>query len=377
MTLAPDGGIGQSLYSGLDYLEYYSQFPAHNTVCVDGVSSYPVMKSHHPFTLSACFPESGVKGYVPLSYTDIDFIEPETMSEQNRLTGIVEMDSTAGYYIDIFRSRRKDGKDRTHDYFYHNLGQAMAISDTGGYDLGLMPTEELAFAGAHLYAYSYIYDKKSAVTDKDLKTVFTVNMPDDSVVEMNMWMKGEADREVFSALAPMTEGLTRTPGMPYDIAKQPTLTFVARQRGEAWDRPFVAVFEPVSTSQPGTIVGVSYPDVAGDTSSTVAVKVSHSDGTHDMIVSSDNRDSRFRTEEITASATYSFLRSDSSGPALVLLGDGTFLKADEISINSRSPVNVLLRRSDKGWEYRSSGDARLSIGKKVFSLKASTEFISL
>jgi hypothetical protein len=40
-TLAPDAGIGLSLYSGLDYLEYYGQFPSHNTVCVDGVSSYP------------------------------------------------------------------------------------------------------------------------------------------------------------------------------------------------------------------------------------------------------------------------------------------------------------------------------------------------
>lgn len=46
-VLGPDAGIGQYLYSGLDYAEYYSQFPAHNTVCVDGISAYPVMKSNH------------------------------------------------------------------------------------------------------------------------------------------------------------------------------------------------------------------------------------------------------------------------------------------------------------------------------------------
>ena len=34
---------------------------------------------------------------------------------------------------------------------------------------------------------------------------------------MNLWMKGEPEREVFTALAPMTEGLSRTPGMPYNI----------------------------------------------------------------------------------------------------------------------------------------------------------------
>ena len=46
-VLGPDAGIGLFLYSGLDYAEYYSQFPSHNTVCVDGISSYPVMKSNH------------------------------------------------------------------------------------------------------------------------------------------------------------------------------------------------------------------------------------------------------------------------------------------------------------------------------------------
>ena len=32
LPLGPDAGIGLTLYSGQDYLEYYSQFPAHNTV---------------------------------------------------------------------------------------------------------------------------------------------------------------------------------------------------------------------------------------------------------------------------------------------------------------------------------------------------------
>ncbi len=55
-VLGPDAGIGLYLYSGLDYAEYYSQFPSHNTVCVDGISSYPVMKSNHAFRMNSCFP---------------------------------------------------------------------------------------------------------------------------------------------------------------------------------------------------------------------------------------------------------------------------------------------------------------------------------
>lgn len=115
-----------------------------------------------------------------------------------------------------------------HDYFYHNLGQTLTLTAADGTDLNLQPTEELAFAGAHLYAYSYLYDKKVAATGKDVKATFTIDMKDKGGddISMNLWMKGEPDREVFTALSPMTEGLSRTPGMPYNIKEQPTLTLL-------------------------------------------------------------------------------------------------------------------------------------------------------
>lgn len=79
-VLGPDAGIGLFLYSGLDYAEYYSQFPSHNTVCVDGISSYPVMKSNHSFDLLSCFPataESG-SGFTSVTYSNVAFREPES-----------------------------------------------------------------------------------------------------------------------------------------------------------------------------------------------------------------------------------------------------------------------------------------------------------
>lgn len=79
-VLGPDAGIGLYLYSGLDYAEYYSQFPAHNTVCVDGISSYPVMKSNHSFDLRSCFPASSEPGkeFTSVTYSDVYFREPES-----------------------------------------------------------------------------------------------------------------------------------------------------------------------------------------------------------------------------------------------------------------------------------------------------------
>ena len=175
-VLGPDAGIGLFLYSGLDYAEYYSQFPSHNTVCVDGISSYPVMKSNHSFDLLSCFPASAEpgKGFTSVTYSQVAFREPESRADQTRLMGIVTTGPETGYYVDVFRSRKERGGDKMHDYFYHNLGQTMTLTAADGTDLNLQPTEELAFAGAHLYAYSYLYDKKVAATNKDVKATFTI-----------------------------------------------------------------------------------------------------------------------------------------------------------------------------------------------------------
>lgn len=312
-VLGPDAGIGRTLYSGLDYLEYYSQMPAHNTVVVDGVSSYPVMMSQHAFKVVASYPEvskeqpaskklsekklsiqkdSELKDKI--TYATVSFIEPETQAQ--RTTAIVKTSAKGGYYIDVFRSKKKEGGDKTHDYFYHNLGQEMKVMDAAsGLSLDMKPTEELAFAGGHLYAYSYIYDKKSAEMQNSVKTQFVTKILDDKVVEamdgqreitMTMWMKKDENRTIFQALSPVNLEYERMPNQPYKVDEQPVLTFVARQKGEAWNHPFVCVYEPSSDTEPGDIASVDY--FTPSEPSAVGIIVKLKDGTEQRIVCSEN-----------------------------------------------------------------------------------------
>ena len=379
-VLGPDAGIGLYLYSGLDYLEYYSQFPSHNTVCVDGISSYPVMKSNHSFDLKSSFPAPAKPGsaFTPITYSDVYFREPESRADQTRLMGIVTTGPETGYYVDIFRSRKEQGGDKMHDYFYHNLGQTLTLTAADGSDLNLQPTEELAFAGAHLYAYSYIYDKKSAATDKDIKATFTIDMPDNDDISMNLWMKGEAEREVFTALSPMTEGLSRTPGMPYNIREQPTLTFVARQKGEAWNRPFVAVYEPSSQKEPGCISEVSFPEVnSKNKNSAVSVCVRQKDGRTDYILSSDRPEETCSSGNMSAQATYALWGSKQGNDCTLFLGNGTLLSTPNIIIKSATPANVLLEYKNGTWHYTASADCTVSLNKKTYRLKAVSEATKL
>lgn len=372
-VLGPDAGIGLYLYSGLDYLEYYSQFPSHNTVCVDGISSYPVMKSNHSFDLKSSFPAPAKPGsaFTPVTYSDVYFREPESRADQTRLMGIVTTGPETGYYVDIFRSRKEQGGDKMHDYFYHNLGQTLTLTAADGSDLNLQPTEELAFAGAHLYAYSYIYDKKSAATDKDIKATLTIDMPDNDDISMNLWMKGEAEREVFTALSPMTEGLSRTPGMPYNIREQPTLTFVARQKGEAWNRPFVAVYEPSSQKEPGCISEVSFPEVnSKNKNSAVSVCVRQKDGRTDYILSSDRPEETCSSGNMSAQATYALWGNKQGNDCTLFLGNGTLLSTPNIIIKSATLANVLLEYKNGTWHYTASADCTVSLNKKTYRLKA-------
>ena len=106
-----------------------------------------------------------------MTYATVSFIESEIQAEQQRTTAIVQTSDKGDYYIDVFRSRKKEGGDKTHDYFYHNLGQEMKVMDAASDKaLDMKPTEELAFAGDHLYAYSYIYNKVSAEMTSSVKT---------------------------------------------------------------------------------------------------------------------------------------------------------------------------------------------------------------
>jgi hypothetical protein len=356
-TLAPDAGIGKSLYQGIDYQEYYSQFPAHNTVCVDGISSYPVMKSNHAFKVKSLFPRSQEKiGYQTVSYSEVYFTEPESGAEQMRLNSIIATTDTTGYYVDIFRSHKTDSSDKFHDYFYHNLGQDMLMTSLNGDSISFEDTEELSFAGGHLYAYSYIYNQKGVLDVEGKQTKFTINRDNGDNVMMTMWSRGDVNRRTFKALSPMTEGLSRTPNMPYDISSQPTLTFVSRQYGEAWNHPFAAVFEPSTTSHPGKIKNVEFPV---SNNGTLVIKVTIENGITDLIISNDNPNQIVKYNDIEFSGSYAVARYNNGGKLRELfLGNLSRFKSGKMEIESSTHDDIHLTNTNDVWTIDDNIDSK-------------------
>ena len=187
------------------------------------------------------------------------------------------------------------GGDKIHDYFYHDLGQKMTLTAADGKSIALNTTDEIAFAGGHLYAYSYIYDTKGAYYAGDVKAMFTTN--DD--IKMTMWMKGDRNRMVVKALSPVNMEYERIPNQPYDIVSQPVLTYIARQKGEAWNHPFVAVFEPSDNAEPSEIKSVEYFSPECSDISAVGIKVILKNGRIDYIFSNtDGSEMRYKKMKV-------------------------------------------------------------------------------
>lgn len=350
-VMAPDLGRGSG-YTALDHTEFYSRFPAHNTVCVDGVSSYPTMMSQHGFKTLGCYPAPETRGgYNGVLYGDFAFLEPETGADQRRQVLIVNVGTP--YYVDIFRSRRQDGGDKMHDYFYHNIGQSFELS------AATESTEELAFAGGHIGAYSYLWNKSSASTSEDIRGRFAMTLPDSTAVGMKMWMRGEENRKVFKAYSPMIDALSRTP-MPYDIKNSPCQTFVARQYGPAWDRPFVAVFQPFADTDENGIASVSY---AGEDCEIIRVK--KSDGSIEHIFSSDE----YKAMECDGIKARAVIAVAAEGNRF--MADGRFIGDRNASVSTKVHATAALEKRPDGWYYCSTAPCRIKIGRKALSLPAS------
>ncbi|ADY54290.1 hypothetical protein Pedsa_3761 [Pseudopedobacter saltans DSM 12145] len=361
--LGPDLGIGSS-YFEKPYLEFYSQFPAHNTVMVDGISKYPEMLSNHPFDLLAHYPVSGKKdGYYPdITYSSVYFLEPESRSDQNRFLSIVSTGETTGYYVDIFRSKKQRQGDKFHDYFYHNLGQQLWVKDANGNNLDLKPSEEMAFAGGHLFALDYMWDKRSAKTNGNYTATWKMAMPDSNHVYMNLWMKGYEGREVFTIKSPPVKSFRSNADFPYAVDKSPALTISARQHGEAWNHPFVSVYEPSTEKEGKSIESISSFEVQQASPDFVGLIVKSKSGRTDYIFSSV-KDGAVQYRGMTVDGTYGVV-SEVGKDFTLFLGNGQKISAKGFTIESAEKANVVLSCNNGEYYFTSDQPVLITTAKK-------------
>ena len=256
LVLGPDMGKGPSYWHPA-HREFYSRFPAHNTVVVDGRSDYSAMRSFHPYQLEHAYPKPGeTPNFDKLTYSLVSFVEPETNADQQRFTAIINTNTSKKYIVDVFRSKKQDEGPQKHEYIYHNIGQSLQIFKDNSL-LKLEPTNDLSTEKGDLKGYDYFTDKYKARTTEDLTALFTLKGENQSDNLMKLWVKGSKNQTIYKVNSPKSNALTKGTA-PMKILGEPLPTLILKREEEAWKNPFAVVFNPYMESADNVIENVSY-----------------------------------------------------------------------------------------------------------------------
>ena len=354
-VLGPDMGRGSS-YWHPDFREFYSKPPAHNTVIVDGRSSYQNMRGYHPFTLDNHYPSSGEvsPSFDKLTFSKVSFVEPETSSDQQRLTALISMPAGNPYMLDIFKSKKKVIGSQRHEYFYRNLGQSLEVFDSQGKELLMKEAKALGSEFGDIKGYDYFTYKKATSSGKDISAVFRLSTADQPDNLMKLWIKGSKDQAIFSVMSPKSNALSKGTA-PVEVLKEKIPTLILRRNREAWGDPFVLVFNPYMEEEKNPISTVDFEIVSGDYDSQI-LRVKHSDGlTEDFIVANSTENDMAFREDIYQKGVLSVTRKKTSeaNPDFIF-------------------VSGVLQYKYNGWEITSTSEAlTLSIERMDGGLKIS------
>lgn len=349
LVFAPDAAAGVSYWSQ-DHREYYSRFPAHNTVIVDGRSDHRTMMSRYAFEVQACYPEprNSTPANSPYTFADVTFTEPGTGARQRRLTATVRTGETSGYFLDIFRSALPGGGDKKHEYLFHGQGAPIVLTDNKGDILETKPTEELSSSQGDLVGYDYFKEKRETAFDRDFIAQFNMPAPGDRQLKVNLWMRGFPERKIFAVMTPPSRAISKE-SVPEALYQQPLPTLVVRQPGEARTRPFVSVIEAFEEKTGASIRKVEHflPQKANSGFTGLAV-YSGEDRT-DYVFNDENDGVENTFERRKFQGAFGIISYLGDELNTLFLGDGQLLVSDLWMIKSAEAGNtVLVQRKENG-----------------------------
>ncbi len=367
MILGPDSGRGPSYWTK-SHGEYYSRMAAHNTVLVDGISDYSPI--HHKLAFDILSMEPAAGSYEALSekysYSETEFNEPKTDAQQRRTLGIVRTSEARGYYIDIFRSRRNDGADKKNEYIYRNVGQSLRLFDTHGKPLLMRSTDELGTESGDVVGYNYFEDKQVAQHRGDFVGIFLAELKTSKAVCMGLWMKGYPGRTIFSVKSPVSRAVSKG-SVPRELQQLPVPTLIVRQEGEAWSRPFVAVYEPYYQADGGALKKIRTLEPRNPAGNFVGIAVqTKEDGTQYIFNHTDDS-AKVLVQDMIFLGNYGIISVGKQGIESFYLGRGRALIKDGMGIDGQGEVvRASLEKVDDKWFYSSDQEIVVSMdGKKV------------
>ncbi len=250
LVMGAESGSGD--YSSAEHDNYRVRHASHNTVIANGSgkegSSWSTTNSS--VALLSCEPKHGE---TPIS-TDFMFSiqnlnDDYNNSYQQRTNSILRTSNSTGYYFDMYRSKGKT-TNNYHDYIFHNVGDSVHLKFTDGTLVPLAASTKYSTdLSGSVTGWKYFENVNSSVAITNaVKATFMLN----SIGKYtHVFMPGQVSREYATAKGPTTKGAQKG----YDTKKTPIIT--VRQRSEAWENPFISIFEHTNGTTNTTVQSVS------------------------------------------------------------------------------------------------------------------------
>ncbi|CAH8281502.1 heparinase II/III-like protein [Mariniflexile fucanivorans] len=356
-VLGPDSGKGPS-YWHTDHRDYYSRFPAHNTVVVDGKSDYGAMRGYHPFSLDNHFPKTGdTPNFDKLTFSKVSFLEPETKANQQRFTAIIKGKNSKGYIVDVFRSKKQEEGNQRHDYFYHNLGQSLEILDTTAKPLNLAETTDFGSKLGDLKAYNYLTNKKKTETAKDVHALFRLKSKNEADNLMKVWVKGSENQSIYKALSPKSNALSDG-SAPAEVLDKGMETLIVKRDASAWENPFAMVFNPYVEGEENPVTNVIYSSLKENPNTQVIEVLLNDNKTTDKIILNTNEEDIIKTDNLYQQGLVSITRKVKDSQAieyLFLSGIYNYQQDGWGIVASGTPVTISIQRSENTFVIENDG----------------------
>lgn len=354
--LAPDQGVGQD-YWGPDTHEYKINVAGHNTVSPNGKGA----DNNIPQNLEIVHAEPAVvDGEAPdhevsphHQYVDAinHFYTSEIKAEQRRMLSIIRTSPHTGYFVDIFRSDVTDGEDRYHDYIYHNMGIGSELFLSSGQPMPMssFPLDSLSGKG-----YTYFTTLGSSENPDDFHVDYHLGIDD---THMRMFVPSSKGRTVYQL-----NSLFNHRYYEPSLRTLPVPALLVRQKGEAWNTPFIAVYEPYGNGAEAKIRSV-YTGKTRKQKGVAKLSVEYCDKDKlDHIIHSVNEKEEADYMDIRFTGTYCVATMEKGRLVSIYIGNGSSFRMGKLTAysNDGKPFDAWLEWKDGKWICHSKAIIKMS-----------------
>ncbi len=328
-----DAGTGPNYEHPL-HRNYYSQWAAHNTVVAAGSSSSVPFsgaagaKNIGQIELSAMEPMPDKEAVSPsYSFTDTRYFDKSTKTNQSRALAIVRTSSTAGYYVDIFRSDNPI----SNDYVYHNIGDQVTFLDSKSSPLKTVeckyPVTEKDYPGFRFYTDV----EKLEGVNENVTALFSIKDEEKNDLYLQVLIPGTEGRTYYKAKSLKT----KTAGKVYN--GKPLPLFTIRTEAEASSKPFITVLEPYQGIGNNSVERIEL-EKRKDGEKFSVLKVFNRDNSQQSIYQSIDNTASFKGEKWEFSGSYGVAGFKNERINSLYLGEGNLISHSGYSLKTKGKI---------------------------------------